>query len=440
MTPAARLATIMEALTEIWSVERPADMVLSAFFRARRFIGAKDRAAMAGAVYRILRSQSRLSWHLARADFPPEPRSLALADIVLNEGAHPEFVDRLCDGSRYAPDTLSMHERDMVRGLVKDGRSQRLAHPDMPDEVRLECPEWAAALLQEAFGDRTEAVLESLLHPAPLDLRVNRLKADRNTLLAQLQAMDWAAEAGLYTPDSIRLHKRPNLNAHPALQTGLADIQDEGSQLVALAVAAKPGMRVLDFCAGAGGKTLALAAQMENKGRIVASDVLAKRLQRSSERLKRAGVQNVELHPIVSENDPWLKRHKAGFDRVLVDAPCSGTGTWRRNPESRWRQLGPGLDELVPLQDSILTSAARLVKPGGRLIYATCSLLPVENGRQVEAFLEKNNDYSLLPIDSVWQDEEIAGPAGDAMGCLSLDPAAHGTDGFFAAVLERRTA
>ncbi len=437
MTPAARLATTIDALAEIWTAQRPADTILAKYFRARRFIGSKDRAAIAGAIYRILRSQARLTWHLARCGFTPAPRALALADALLSdsgdEGIAAADLEALCNGGQYAPSALSAHERDMTRQL--DG--QQLTSEEMPAAVRLECPEWAEAMLYEAYGDRAEAVLAAMLHPAPLDLRVNTLKADRETLLREFEQVGWDIEPCKYTPEGIRLRNRPDLNAHPALKEGLAEIQDEGSQLVALAVAAKPGMRVLDFCAGAGGKTLAMAAGMQNKGRIIACDVLAGRLKRSALRLRRAGVQNVDLQPLKTESDPWLKRHKDGFDRVLVDAPCSGAGTWRRNPESRWRQLGPDLTELTRIQSSILDSAARLVKPGGRLIYATCSLLPIENQRQVEAFLERHSGYALLPITSIWAEEWPALECPVNADMLTLNPADHATDGFFAAVLVR---
>ena len=218
----------------------------------------------------------------------------------------------------------------------------------------------------------------------------------------------------------------------PLLQSGAAEIQDAGSQLVALLVDAKPGQRVVDFCAGAGGKTLAISAQMKNKGRIVACDVLANRLKRGAERFRRAGLHNIDLRPLKNENDPWIKRHRNSFDRVLVDAPCSGTGTWRRNPDARWNALGPGLEKLVPLQASILASAARLVKPGGRLIYATCSMLPIENEKQIETFLAAHPDFRPLNYTDV-----LEGIAPNPGPYLMLTPAQHETDGFFAAVMER---
>lgn len=435
MTPSARLATTIEALTEIRATPRPADTIMSAFFRSRRFIGAKDRAAMADTIYRILRSEARLSWWLTRVEAEIEGRSLVLADALLNERIPLNVLDDLCSGGKYAADRLSGLESVWTRKLS----THTIDHPHMPDAARLECPDWAWDKMQAAFGPRTEDVLGAMLTYAPLDLRANTLKSDRDTLLAEMKKLSWRIEKTRYAPSGLRLQGRPNLNAHPALSTGLAEIQDEGSQLVALAAGAKPGMRVLDFCAGAGGKTLAMAATMENKGRIVACDVLEGRLKKALLRFRRAGAHNIEIQPISSESDAWLKRHKGSFDRVLVDAPCSGTGTWRRNPDARWKNLGPGLDELLKTQASILDSAARLVKPNGRLIYATCSLLPDENQNQVKSFLDRHKDYRLVPVAQVWAEDANADaplPEG-ADDMLTLDPARHKTDGFFAAVLER---
>jgi len=220
--------------------------------------------------------------------------------------------------------------------------------------------------------------------------------------------------------------------AGKSFQDGLVEIQDEGSQLVAALVGARPGMQVADYCAGAGGKTLAIAAGMNNKGRVVAMDVLDSRLDRSAQRLRRAGVHNVERRSIV-DNAKWLKRQKGNFDRVLVDAPCTGTGTWRRNPDGRWTLQPEDLAELVPKQSDILDQASRLVKPGGRLVYATCSVLPAENERQIEAFVERHTDFAVTPIAELDLPSELAaGPY------LRLSPLKHGTDGFFGAVLTRQ--
>ena len=228
------------------------------------------------------------------------------------------------------------------------------------------------------------------------------------------------------------------LSGLTAFKDGLFEVQDEGSQIAALLAGARPGMRVVDFCAGAGGKTLALAAGMANRGKLVACDVSARRLERAARRLRRAGVSNVERRALTSERDKWVKRHAGGFDRVFVDAPCLGTGTWRRNPDAKWRSCPEDLAELVERQQQILRSAARLVRPGGRLVYATCSLLREEDEAQAEAFLAATPDFTLLPAARAWN-ETIGGASPGGEDYLLLTPARHGTDGFFVALFERRS-
>jgi 16S rRNA (cytosine967-C5)-methyltransferase len=281
--------------------------------------------------------------------------------------------------------------------------------------------------------------MDALKEPASLDLRVNALKANRDDVLTRLNADGLTAAPCRLSPLGIRLEGRPSVMAHPLYKDGAIEIQDEGSQLVALMADARPGQEVVDFCAGAGGKTLAMAASMGNKGRLTATDVLANRLLRARERFRRAGLHNIQTRPLTGEADPWIKRHKGRFDRVLVDAPCSGTGTWRRNPDMRWRTLGPGLSELVPLQARLIESAARLVKPGGRLIYATCSLLPAENEDHAAAFLAAHPDFVCKPAGDIWRETiwPQGGPDAPSSPYLRLTPADHGTDGFFAAVFER---
>ena len=436
MTPAARIQSTIELLAQVAGTERPADATVSAYFRERRYIGSKDRHAVAEAVYRVLRRHARLRWWLDRAQHPPTTRGLVVADLLLGENQNADSVAQLFSGGQFGPEPLTGPERRLLRAL----EGQELEPPDMPEDIRIECPGWAEAGLRQSLGDRFVPELAAMLHPAPLDLRVNRIKADRETMLARLQADGIEARAAALSPYGIRVTGRPNIAVHPLFREGAIEIQDEASQLVALVADAQPGQQVVDFCAGAGGKTLALAATMENKGRVVACDVLEGRLRRAKERFRRAGVHNVETRPLSSENDKWVKRHKASFDRVLVDAPCSGTGTWRRNPDMRWRRLGPELDELSALQARLLDSAARLVKPGGRLVYATCSLLPQENERQAAAFLERHPEFREAPLQQIW-DSAVVGRGGGALPGpgphLKLSPARNETDGFFAAVFDR---
>jgi 16S rRNA (cytosine967-C5)-methyltransferase len=435
MTPAARLQATIDLLQEIDATPRPADAVMSLYFRNRRFIGSKDRSAVAELTYAILRRHARLGWWLERQGMEATPRARVIANSIVAEGRPAADQAKLYDGGKFAPEPWSPEEYKMAAALD----AHTLEHPDMPEAVRCECPEWAEGPMRAALGDRFAAETIAMLDAAPLDLRVNTVKATRETALAALTRDGVKAEPTRYSPWGLRVVGRPALAQTKTFSSGWVEIQDEGSQLVAMATAPKPGHQVVDFCAGAGGKTLAIAAMMESKGRVVACDVLEKRLKRAGERFRRAGLHNIEPHPLVHERDPWVKRHKGKFDRVLVDAPCSGAGTWRRNPDSRWRPLGPGLSELIPLQAKILDSAARLVKPGGRLIYATCSLLWDENAGQVANFLETHPDFELLPIAEVWEQEGWGAPPCDGP-YLALTPARHGADGFFAAVMTRKAA
>ncbi|HUY69247.1 MAG TPA: RsmB/NOP family class I SAM-dependent RNA methyltransferase, partial [Alphaproteobacteria bacterium] len=471
MTPSARLQAVLDLLSAIASTPRPADALVSDYFRARRYIGSHDRAAVSFMLYDALRHFARLNWwvenvHSHKGGRSPSPlggkgwdggsmqeidpppaktkglaalesattprfslpppqggrnitatsRRRFLAYLALVEKMPLRRIDALCDGEKFAPAPLTDGERAFLRKL----ETHTLAHPHMPENVAVECPDWAYASLKKRFGKNFAREMAALLRPAPLDLRVNALKTTKGHALNELAKAGFKAEPCRFSPLGIRLHERPSLAALALLKEGRAEIQDEGSQLVAALVDAKPGMRVMDFCAGAGGKTLAIAAQMQNKGRVTACDVLEKRLKRSAERFRRAGVFNITIKPLKNEHDPWIKKHKGTFDRVLVDAPCTGIGAWRRNPDARWRTsangesaggenanaslpaLGPGLEALTKLQTEILDSAARLVKKSGRLIYATCSLLPEENEKQIEKFLEAHKDFRLIPLSEVW--------------------------------------
>ncbi len=307
----------------------------------------------------------------------------------------------------------------------------------MPRWVASDVPEWLEPGLDRVFGLGLEREMAALNAPAPIDLRVNLLKADRETVRRALAAEGVRAEPTPWSPLGLRLAARAPLSGLQAFKDGLFDVQDEGSQLAALLAGARPGMRVVDFCAGAGGKTLALAAGMANRGKLVACDVSARRLERAGLRLRRAGVGNVERRVLSSENDKWVKRHAGGFDLVFVDVPCLGTGTWRRNPDAKWRARPEDLAELALRQQQILRSAARLVRPGGRLVYATCSLLREEDAAQAEAFLAASPDFALVPAARTWG-ETIGGASPGGEDYLFLTPARHGTDGFFVALFERR--
>jgi 16S rRNA (cytosine967-C5)-methyltransferase len=429
VSPAARLQATLDLMHEIRSVARPADAVGSAWFRNRRHIGGKDRAVILDLSSALLRHQARIEWWLGRHGCPNTPRNGLLAWLALNWGMTPDEVRGLFNGGRSAPGILTDPERRLVAKL----QGCTIDHPAMPEEVRVECPPWAAEPLRRRFQDSFGREMAACLTAAPLDLRVNPLKTTRTVMLSALRTLGFTAEASPMAPYGIRVKERPSLAELPMLKNGEVEIQDEGSQIVAMLVEARPGERVVDFCAGAGGKTLALAAQMANKGRVIACDVSAGRLKRAAERFRNAGLHNIETRLLTSETDRWVKRHKGRFDRVLVDAPCTGTGTWRRNPDARWRSLGSGLETLLPLQARILASAARLVKPGGRLVYATCSLLSEENEAQVDAFLAKHSAFRVVPLRETAPNVSASAHPDH----LSLTPARNDTDGFFAAVMQR---
>jgi 16S rRNA (cytosine967-C5)-methyltransferase len=380
--------------------QRPGDAVANDYFRARRFIGSGDRRAVSDRVWRVLRSYRRLSWWLGDR---PTPRLLVAASLLLDGEALSDFT-----GGKFAPAALAPSEQAALQKL--QGRS--LDHPSMPAAVRLEVPDWLAPRI-----DAGE--LRALMEPASLDLRVNLLKATREEAIAALARESVTATPTPHSPWGLRIEGRRQITTGAAFRAGLVEIQDEGSQLVAALVGARPGLRVADMCAGAGGKTLAMAMTMQNRGQIVACDVSAARLDGAVRRLRRAGVHNVERH-LLEAGDKWIKRRAGSFDRVLVDAPCTGIGTWRRNPDARLRLTEADIAELLPKQAAILDQAASLVRIGGRLVYATCSLLAEENEGQVIAFLSRRAAFAQVDT-------------------LSLTPARHGTDGFFAAVLERRS-
>ena len=402
------------ALTTLLSFEQPADAVLSRFFRDRPRLGGRDRAFIAEACYGVLRHLRSLE-HLAGAR---AARPLLLAWLARHGGRNLREFEPVTDAE----------ERAWLKGVKADDLTT------LRPAVRLDLPDWLYERLLALYGDRVDALAAALNRPAPLDLRVNTLRTGREQVLERLRAEGMAAEPTPWSPWGIRIKGKPALNRHPLYLEGAIEVQDEGSQLLALITEARRGEMVCDFCAGAGGKTLALGAMMRNAGRLYAFDVSEKRLAKLRPRLARSGLSNVHPQLIGDERDPRIKRLAGKFDRVLVDAPCSGLGTLRRNPDLKWRQTPQSVAELTAKQAAILAAAAALVKPGGRLVYATCSLLPEENEAIVAAFLHERPDYRRLPVDPILAAQRVDLSMGDV---LRLDPDLHGTDGFYAAVLER---
>lgn len=425
MTPAARVAEAIGLLEAAEENQRPLDGLVQSHFRSHRFIGSKDRRAIGNLVFGVIRHHARLSWHLDRASVEPTPRSKVIAFHAL---AMDQPVEALFAGDdRHGPDALSTAEAGFVGGLA--GAS--LEPDEMPEAVRVECPDWAEADLRASLGDGFGDEMAALLGEAPVDIRVARRKAEREPIIASLEKGGLTATPTPHSPDGLRLEGRASLAGHRLYRDGVIEIQDEGSQLVALMCDVSPGMQVVDFCAGACGKALALADLMGGAGRIVACDVDERRLARGKARIGRSGLDNIEPRVLRDEADRWVARQKGKFDRVLVDAPCSGVGAWRRNPWARWRP--PDLAALNNLQDRIMASAARLVKPGGRLIYVTCSLLASENQSRIDVF--RNNHPDFRPMRPIGVDH-VGGK--DSQGeTMLLTPLRHGTDGFFIAVMQR---
>lgn len=410
----ALLSETAYVLHRLLTFERPADAVLSAFFREKDKLGVRDRAFIAEGAYGVIRRLRTLE-HLAGGR---EPRRLLLAWLARFGGQNLRQLEALTRG-----DEAQWLKRVKATDLA-----------GLPDAPRLDLPDWLHERLAASQGEHLTALMTALNQPAPLDLRVNPLTMARADAIEALTKEGIAAEATPWSPFGLRLKEKPALNRNALFTSGKIEVQDEGSQLLALLTGAKRGEMVCDFCAGAGGKTLLLGAMMRNTGRLYAFDVSEKRLANLKPRLARSGLSNVHPQLLADERDQKVKRLAGKFDRVLVDAPCSGLGTLRRNPDLKWRQSPESAAELVAKQAAILDSSARLVKPGGRLIYATCSLLPEENESQVEAFLARHADFHLVPAKAILTQLGIALETGDT---LRLDPARHGTDGFFAAILER---
>jgi len=434
MTPAARYQASIELWDKITNARVPMDGVCGDYFRIRRFIGSKDRAEIAARAYDMMRAYARIGWWCNHIGLDDSPRSRVLLTAILIDGKTIDDLPDLFNGNKYHPDELSESESIALKKI----ESVELNHNDMPLDIKTECPTWAFDRLKEIYGDEFESEMHAMLQPANLDIRVNTIKIDRGNAGVSLAKDNIETAPCPYSPVGLRLKSKAYLAHSKAFKKGFIEIQDEGSQLLALICNAKPGMQVLDYCAGGGGKTLALAADMKGKGRIVAMDIEDKRLQKSKPRLTKADVHNVELRPILDEtNRKWFRRQKDKFDVVLVDAPCSSSGTWRRNPDLRWHHYGPTHEAIQEMQVDILDKVKHAVKIGGRLVYATCSIFREENENQVKAFLAENENFKIIPVQQAWDDANLLSACPIDGDFLRLSPAKHQTDGFFAAILQR---
>lgn len=427
MKPGARIKSAIEILDDILERHRPVSLALTDWGKAHRFAGSGDRNAIGGLVYDALRRRSSIGWAMEQAT----SRAMAIGAAPSALGLEPQAVIEACDGTAWTPEPLSETER---AGLTRD-----LA--PAPDHIRADVPEWLWPAFQRVFGDRAVAEGQAMARRAPADLRVNTLKSTREKVLKSLQSFG-AVETSL-SPMGVRIPapsgtaRTPNLTAEAAFQAGWFEIQDEGSQIAALLSGAGPRLQVLDLCAGGGGKTLAMAAEMQNTGQIYAYDDDRMRLKPIFERIKRAGVRNVQI--LRGGDQESLQALGPRFDVVLIDAPCTGTGTWRRRPDAKWRLKPDSLQGRMADQRTVLDLGARFVKPGGRLVYVTCSVLPEENGEQIGAFLSRVPGFSAVAWSDLWQEKvgtTVPASAGSDPNFLTLAPGLHGTDGFFIAVLQ----
>jgi 16S rRNA (cytosine967-C5)-methyltransferase len=418
MHPKALLDACAELVRLTLQFNHPADAVVSRFFRDNRSLGPRERATLSETVFQVLRKKL-LFEHMARSGSGPKERRLAILGFA--------------------------GPRDFVKSALNDTEKKWL---DMCDSVKPadlmsqhihNLPDWLAKPLKEQLGDTFEALAQSLQTPGTLDLRVNALNEKRSEVQKELTAAGIVSEATPYSPWGLRLQGKPSLAKVKAFERGAIEVQDEGSQLLALLLDAHRGEMVVDFCAGAGGKTLAIGAAMRNTGRLYAMDTSGHRLDALKPRLARSQLSNVHPAAIAHERDDRVKRLAGKIDRVLVDAPCSGLGTLRRNPDLKWRQKPEGIAEVAGTQTAILESAARLLKSGGRLVYATCSVLPQENEDIANAFTLAHPDFVLLPVNEELNRLKVADAESLCTGSfLRLWPHRHGTDGFFAAVWIRK--
>jgi len=422
-------ATVVESLASLLAsllrFDGPADAAMSRHFKQDRRLGPRERSVVAEAAFDALRRLATLRWMMQTADPRRAPRLASLVQLARQHGIEP-----------LGPRLLRGDERAVRGALTVD---LGLA----PAAIRAEVPMWLFQRVTVQYHD-AQPLFEVLAQAAPLDLRVNTIKAERDAVLKELESVTRSgslaqATPTRFSPEGIRLREKPALTRWPMYKEGRVEVQDEGSQLVARLLAPRRGMMVVDFCAGAGGKTLAIGSLMKSTGRIYAFDVNAKRLAGLSPRLARSGLSNVHPVALHSTGDVRAKRLAGKIDRVLVDAPCSGSGTLRRNPDLKWRFDESELERLTAVQAELLRAAARLVKPGGRLVYATCSLLAVENQDVVAAFLSEQPQFAVVPAAQVLRAQGIDIDHAERFDpWFVMLPHLHGSDGFFAAVLEKR--
>lgn len=440
MQPAARLSAAIELLFDIEekmaAKAAPADVLVTKFFRARRYAGSKDKRAISGYVYGILRARGLYLWALKELGAKPTVRNMMIVHLARHES---DSLKHFGEENPFAPTRLHEEEEDFLRKL------KRIDWHAAPVEAAYNLPTWALPGLKRRFGKSLATAAASLNETAPLDIRVNSLKTSGKSFDDILKNESELFEKNEFSCLGYRAKGPINLGAHPAFSDGLIEVQDEAAQVASSLADAFPGAQIVDLCAGAGGKTLAMAAAMENRGQIHAFDISPKRLSSLKKRMQRAGARTIQVHQIAADGagrEIAFGPMEGKMDRVVVDAPCTGTGTWRRSPDQRWRFDEASLKAQAALQGRLLAEGAKLVKPGGRLVYMTCSVLPEENEDVVTAFLgsQPKGAWQLMDYKAIWADT-LPGKPAETLAltpeCLQLAPHAHDTDGFFLTVLER---
>jgi 16S rRNA (cytosine967-C5)-methyltransferase len=432
MTPAARLSAAIELIETIDAQRVPAAKALKEWGTAHRYAGSGDRAAISGLIWDVLRRRASSAWIMD----DDTPRARVLGMLKVERGLDVDAIAALCDGGRFAPQPLTEGERAALASRSLE---------NAPAPIAGDYPEWLDGYLAQVFGEDRVAEAAAMASRAPLDLRVNTLKARREKILSSLAHL--SAQVTPWSPTGLRIElgadaRNPGIHAEEDFIKGAIEVQDEGSQLAALLSAARPGEQVIDLCAGAGGKTLALAALMQGKGRLIATDRDKRQLAPIHERLSRAGVHNADVRTPKGEGDT-LGDIRASADLVLIDAPCTGTGTWRRNPDAKWRMRPGALEVRLKDQIEVLDRATALVKPGGRIAYITCSALPPENGEQVRAFVARHPEFAVMPPSQAVtalgdKAEGFAAATLRSPEGLLMTPRRTGTDGFFVSILTRK--
>lgn len=421
-------AQVKEAITileKILEVKKPADRLIGFHFKNNRFIGSKDKAVISQLVYAVLRSRATLEFYLRQFDIPVTARKLLIAYLCVIERKDIEEMVKIFDGELYSARNIKGNELNLARDYKK-------VDPLLMEEhEKLNYPAWLDADLKLAFGDELATEMIALNKQADTVIRVNTLKTTRAKLKSDLKELDIKSHKTKISHFGLKVDGKVNLFGCKPFKDGHFEMQDEGSQILAILADTKPKTKVLDMCCGAGGKLLALAAPMEHSGSLIGTDINEKRLMETKKRLKRAGISNAMLKVISSENDKYLKRQENRFDTIFVDAPCSGTGTWRRNPDSKWNLQEDFVNQITATQESILQAASKLVKAGGTIAYATCSVLRRENHDQIEKFLANNENFDLVDISKTYPDLTTE-------KTLQLTPAKHNCDGFFIALLRKK--